>query len=144
LCHYQSFRSCRSLCELRERVAGETPAFVRHGIHVMASQNELGEVIIGDSHQYDGDITPFDSPAIDELILRYLRSLVQLPDWTIAARWHGIYTKHPALPLFVTEPQPGVHLVTAPGGAGMTMSFGWADDFWDSCATSWTLRTEMA
>ena len=112
------------------------PEFVRYGIHVMASQNGLGEVVIGDSHEYDSDISPFDKPRIDAMILSYLRELVDLPDTAIAGRWHGVYAKHPTLPLFTAEPQPGVRIVSAPGGAGMTMSFGWADDLWDQWDTS--------
>ncbi|OWK46779.1 putative secreted oxidoreductase [Fimbriiglobus ruber] len=132
LCHYTSFRDCPSLPTLRGRIEREQPDIVRYGIHVMASQNGLGEVVIGDSHEYDGDISPFDKTEIDRLILEYFHEMLELPNATIAGRWHGVYAKHPTLPIFVAEPQPSVHIVSAPGGAGMTMSFGWADDLWDA------------
>ena len=112
------------------------PEFVRLGIHVMAAQNFLGEVVIGDSHEYDDAIEPFDKPAIDALILGHLRGMVRLPDPTIAATWHGLYAKHPTLPLFTADPLPGVKIVTAPGGSGMTMSFGFAEQVWER----WTDR----
>ena len=130
LCHYQSFQACASLAALRDRVEQTMAEFVRLGIHVMAAQNFLGEVVIGDSHEYDGAIGPFDKPAIDALILDYLRGMVHLPDPTIAANWHGIYAKHPTRSLFTAEPRPGVNVVTAPGGAGMTLSFGFAEQLW--------------
>jgi glycine/D-amino acid oxidase-like deaminating enzyme len=104
---------------------------VKYGIHVMASQNECGEVIVGDSHEYDADISIFNSERIDSLILEYLRRILDLPDPSIAARWHGIYAKHPAKSLVVESPCDGVTVVSAPGGAGMTMSFGFAADWWD-------------
>jgi D-hydroxyproline dehydrogenase subunit beta len=131
LCHYAAFQVCPSLDLLRRRFDETMPEFVRQGIHVMASQNSLGEVVIGDSHEYDDAIEPFDKPAIDRLILEYLRGMVRLPDWTIAARWHGIYAKHPTRLIFTAEPQPGAKVVTAPGGAGMTLSFGFAEELWN-------------
>lgn len=132
LCHYPTFADCPTLPRLRESVQQQLPGFVKYGIHVMASQNHLGEVVIGDTHEYDGDIEIFDKPHLNEWILNYMRNMVQLPDWTLGSSWHGMYAKHPSRPLFLAEPEPGVHIVNAPGGCGMTMSFGWAEDLWNA------------
>ena len=130
LCHYPTFQDCPTLPSLKQRYAETMPEFVGQGIHVMASQNAFGEVVIGDSHEYDDVIEPFDKPEIDNLILNYLKGMVCLPDWSIAARWHGIYAKHPSLPLFTAEPQAEARVVTSIGGAGMTLSFGFAEELW--------------
>lgn len=124
---YPSFRVSESLAALEERIAREMPEYDRWGIHVMASETPFGEITLGDSHEYDLDTEAFDKPEIDELILRYLRTFARLPNERIAQRWHGVYVKHAALPWFAAEPEPGVRVVTALGGAGMTLSFGLAE-----------------
>jgi FAD dependent oxidoreductase TIGR03364 len=134
LCHYKSFEVCSSLGKLKARVAATMPEYVKYGIHVMAAQHNTGEVVIGDSHEYDADISPFDKPEIDNLIEKYVRGLVQLPDWQMAARWHGIYARHPQKSFVTAEPQTRCVIAVAPGSTGMTMSFGIAHDWWEKNA----------
>ena len=96
--HYASFANCPTLPVLARRLEAEIPDYIRYGIHVMASQNGLGEVVIGHSHEYGDSVEPFDKPEVDELILAYLRRFLDIPDLWIAARWHGVYVKHPREP----------------------------------------------
>ncbi len=130
--HYANFAVAASLTALKQRIATETPELDDYGIHVMASQNDAGEVILGDSHEYDSTIEPFGKAMIDRLILRELSRVIRLPSWEIVERWHGVYGKNGTRAVFDAEPMPGVHIRTGTGGAGMTMAFGLAERFWES------------
>jgi FAD dependent oxidoreductase TIGR03364 len=134
--HYANFEICPTLRAVKERIARESPELDRFGIHVMASQDRFGAIVLGDSHEYGRDIEIFDKAEIDELMLRELSRLYDFPDWTIAERWHGIYAKNPEGAEFRAEPLPGVHIATGVGGSGMTMSFGLADRFFTQRLTS--------
>jgi FAD dependent oxidoreductase TIGR03364 len=125
--HYRSFAQCPTLPTLVRRLDAEFPEYGRYGIHVMVSQNEAGELVIGDTHEYGDAIEPFDKPHLDDLVLAYLHTFVTIPDLTIAAHWHGIYVKHPTDSFVVAQPAPDTLAVTGVGGAGMTLSFGLAE-----------------
>jgi FAD dependent oxidoreductase TIGR03364 len=125
--HYASFATCPTLPALARRLDAELPDYRRFGIHVLVSQNQLGELTLGDSHEYGDAIGPFDNPRIDELILNYLGTFLTIPDLTIAARWHGTYVKHPTASYVVARLAPDALAVTGVGGAGMTLSFGLAE-----------------
>ncbi len=127
LLHYRGFDRCPSLSAVRDRFERERPDHLRHGIHVLVSQTSLGELTIGDSHEYDDDIEPFDKALIDALILEALGDFLDVPDLRIEERWHGQYVKHPTAPYVVVKPAANVVAVTGLGGAGMTLSFGLAE-----------------
>lgn len=130
--HYNSFRCCSSLSELVARIANETPELDRYGIHVMAAQDDMGRIVLGDSHVYDSEIEPFDSALIDELMLRELHKVLRLPSWNLDSRWHGVYAKNTEGVASCLQPQPGVFICLGLGGAGMTLSFGLAEKIWKS------------
>jgi FAD dependent oxidoreductase TIGR03364 len=125
--HYQAFAHCPTLPALVRRFDAELPAHGRFGIHVLACQNGFGELVLGDSHEYGDDIEPWDRPHIDALVLDYLAGFLTVPNLRLAARWHGIYVKHSTEPYFLTCPAAGATIVTGLGGAGMTLSFGLAE-----------------
>ena len=103
--------------------------YLQWGIHVMVSQNEKGELTIGDSHEYGLTHEPFDKSFINDLIVVYLKKFARFKDWSITETWHGLYTKHKAGdPHILFSPEPGTYVLNALGGAGMTLSFGLAEE----------------
>jgi FAD dependent oxidoreductase TIGR03364 len=126
--HYEAFAHCRSLPDLDALYEREMPEFSRWGIHVMLSQNASGHLIIGDSHEYGWEVTPSNKEEVNQLILKYLRTFADFPDWEIAESWHGIYPKIPGKSKFMIEAAQRVWIVNGLSGAGLTLSFGLAED----------------
>ena len=124
---YPSFQVCTTLPALARRIAEETPEYDRWGIHALVSQTADGALTLGDSHEYGLSVDIFNKEEIDEIILRYTRQFLRAPDLTVAERWYGVYAKHPEKPLVVMQPDDGVRVVASPGGSGMTLSFGVAE-----------------
>jgi len=128
LTHYSAFAHCTTLPTLKARIQAETSYFVEWGIHVMVSQNYQGELIIGDTHEYGLNPDPFDRADLNQYILDYFKTFANPPNAHIAQTWHGIYAKIPEQTELIVHPEPGVTIVNALGGAGMTLSFGLAEE----------------
>lgn len=129
LTHYDSFKSCPALAALNARVQAEFPFHMAHGVHVLLSETPRRELTIGDSHHYGLTLEPFDREDINAAILGYLRTFAVTPTLEIGERWHGIYPKlTDGGSEFVATPEPGVTIVNGLGGAGMTISFGLAEE----------------
>jgi len=136
LTHYASFAHCPSLAALKARIQAETPYFVQWGIHVMVSKNAGGELTIGDTHEYGLNPDPFDRSDLNEYVLNYFQQFAQVPALQIAQTWHGIYAKLPGQTEFIAHPEPGVTIVNGLSGAGMTLSFGLAEEVVDSLGSA--------
>ena len=129
LIHYKSFAAAPSLEKLKDRYNQEMSECIDRGIHVMVAQNEVGELTIGDSHEYGLTHDPFDKAEINDLILSYLKKIARFKNWTIKESWNGIYPKltNGDTEIFLS-PEPGVYIINGLGGAGMTLSFGYAEE----------------
>ncbi len=125
--HYANFKVCDRLPDLLKRYESELPEHVRWGIHLLVSQHEDGQLTIGDSHEYGLEVTPFMRAEIDKLVLEYLDTFLDVSQFEVTERWYGVYAKHPTRPYVSETLSEGVHVVTAVGGAGMTLSFGLAE-----------------
>lgn len=133
LVHYKSFEPASSVIELRRLYQETMKPYIDWGINVLVTQNEAGEITLGDSHEYGTTFDPFDKSFINELILGYLKNMVHLKDPRVSQTWNGIYAK---MTNGVTEiffsPEPGVYILNGPGGTGMTLGWGLAETMIDS------------
>jgi FAD dependent oxidoreductase TIGR03364 len=129
LIHYKSFKAAPSLAKLQSRYEKELPDYLDWGIHVMVSQNASGELTIGDSHEYGMTLDPFDKEFINRMVMDYLKTFAFFPNWSLIQSWNGVYPKLTTgdTDLFFS-PEPGVYILNGLGGAGMTLSFGYAEE----------------
>lgn len=127
--HYKGFQVASSLEKLKEVYQDQYPELIEWGIHVMVSQNGLGELTIGDSHEYGLDLSPFDRTNVNDLILDFLKGFAQFKDWRIGSAWHGIYPKMTnGATEFIYQVDKVVTIVNGLGGNGMTLSFGLGEE----------------
>ncbi|TDW66446.1 TIGR03364 family FAD-dependent oxidoreductase [Kribbella pratensis] len=101
----------------------QAPVAEEHKMQLLMVQRAHGGLTIGDTHEYD---EPFSFDVRSEPY-EYLRDTVEsilgreLP--AITQRWAGVYSQATSDEVVVRrEVARGVHLVTGPGGRGMTMS----------------------
>ena len=127
--HYHGFKAAASLPGLKARYESEYAEYLKWGIHVMASQNGLGEITVGDSHEYALTFDPFDREFINTMILDYLATFAQFKSPKVYQSWHGIYPKMTnGATEIVLKPESGVTIINGLGGNGMTLSFGLCDE----------------
>lgn len=127
--HYKGFEVASSLEQLKEYYRQNMADYLQLGIHVMVSQNAEGELTVGDSHEYALVHDPFDRQYINQMILDYLKQFARFKSWQLKENWNGIYPKITnGNTDFIYSPEQGVTIVNGLGGAGMTLSFGLAEE----------------
>jgi FAD dependent oxidoreductase TIGR03364 len=104
-----------------EQLGEQTPVAAAHNLQLLLVQRPDGGLTIGDTHDYG---EPFDfalrEDPTDELLQRACRILgAELPP--VQRRWEGIYAQCVDGDVCLREEiEPGVFMVTGPGGRGMT------------------------
>lgn len=129
LIHYNAFKAAPSLPALKKRYEEKMPDYLKWGIHVMVAQNDRGELTVGDSHEYGHTFDPFDQHFVNKLITGYLERFMETKDWQLIQSWNGTYPKMTnGETEILLNPEPGVYILNGLGGAGMTLSFGLAEE----------------
>jgi FAD dependent oxidoreductase TIGR03364 len=115
-----------------ERLPTPPPVVREHRAQLLISQRASGALTIGDTHHYD---EPFDF-AVDEEPYRHLldraASLLGRALPPVERRWAGVYSQ--ALDEAICwrdEVQPGLWVITGPGGRGMTLAPAIAEQTWE-------------
>ena len=107
----------------RRLLGPQAPAAARTRAQLLLVQRLDGGLTIGDTHEYD---EPFgfdvDEDAYDHLRAR-AETLLGAPLPPVQRRWAGVYSQVTGDELYHrAQIEPGVVLVTGPGGRGMTCS----------------------
>ncbi|MFC5931335.1 TIGR03364 family FAD-dependent oxidoreductase [Cryobacterium melibiosiphilum] len=126
LLRYAAFAGTPSAAGLRERLHREHPQLAALDLNQMYTQLPGGSLIVGDTH-YRGDaVSPFQAEGASETLLDLTAELFAVPRPRVIERWQGVYASGPN-DFLIEEPEPGVHLVAATTGIGMTTGLGLAE-----------------
>lgn len=118
--HYGAFADLPEAAPVQAQILREAPHLHEHGIHLLISPTPHGELILGDSHHYGSDPSPFNAEQVDnwliELAEQTLGCKVQ-----VVERWQGVYGARGAQPFSFLQAAPGVHAALMHTGVGMSV-----------------------
>ena len=126
LLRYPAFTAQRGFERVRARITEERPELVAAGIHLIVAQLPGGDLILGDTHEYEDTVSPFRDERLDRLVLTEAARLLGVEHLEVRERWQGVYPSAPGDPFMVAEPLPGVWVVEVVSGVGMTAALGLA------------------
>jgi FAD dependent oxidoreductase TIGR03364 len=131
LIYLESFEGCSSIRTLRHYIQSSQPESDKYGIQTMIAQNWEGELIIGNSTEAGSGFTPFNSQNINHLLITSAKKLLKGGVPPVKYTWNGYYAKPDHTSGLVFSPLRNVTVITGLGGAGMTLSFGLAEEVLD-------------
>lgn len=126
LVRYGRFGELAEVSALRARLHGERPDLAALDLNQMYTQLPDGSLILGDSHAKAAQPGPFQPEAAFDAFLDEMRALFAVDRLRVLERWQGVYATGPD-EFLIEEPKPGVHVIAATTGIGMTCGFGLAE-----------------
>lgn len=123
LLRYSGFAACPSAAAVRAEL---DPTLLAAGVNLMFTQQDDGDLIIGDTHSYSATPSPFAAEALDELVLDQTRRLLGSGPLQVRERWRGTYAWSADAEFVTVAPCAGVRAVAVTSGIGMTTGLGLA------------------
>lgn len=130
IARYPAFEVCPSYLQLKQET--EQGIVADYGIHILLKQNRFGQLIVGDSHEYQSlDAARYyqQREVIHQYILNYCKKNIGLELPPIERRWTGYYLSHPDQLACINEVEPNIYLISSIGGKGMTTAAGFIKNF---------------
>lgn len=118
--HYGAFADLPEAAPVQAEILREVPHLHENGIHLLISPTPYGELIIGDSHHYGSDPSPFNAEQVDNW-------LIELAEHTLGCkiqvveRWQGVYGSRGPGPFSFLRAAPGVSAALMHTGVGMSV-----------------------
>ncbi|WP_035876145.1 TIGR03364 family FAD-dependent oxidoreductase [Cryobacterium sp. MLB-32] len=126
LLRYGAFASLPAAAALRERLRRDFPELAALDLNQMYTQLPDGSLIVGDTHYRGESVVPFQNEASFDALLRLTGELFGVPRPRVLERWQGVYASG-INDFLIDRPEPGVHLLAATTGIGMTTGLGLAE-----------------
>jgi FAD dependent oxidoreductase TIGR03364 len=118
--HYGAFADLPEAAPVQAEILRDVPHLHENGIHLLISPTPYGELIIGDSHHYGSDPSPFNAEQVDtwmiELAEETLGCKIQ-----VVERWQGVYGSRGPGPFSFLQAAPGVSAALMHTGVGMSV-----------------------
>ncbi|WP_226475477.1 TIGR03364 family FAD-dependent oxidoreductase [Pseudomonas sp. MWU16-30323] len=118
--HYGAFADLPEAAPVQADILRDVPHLHENGIHLLISPTPYGELIIGDSHHYGSDPSPFNAEQVDtwmiELAEHTLGCKIQ-----VVERWQGVYGSRGPGPFSFLRAAPGVSAALMHTGVGMSI-----------------------
>ncbi|MEN9361242.1 MAG: hypothetical protein RL095_2777 [Verrucomicrobiota bacterium] len=125
---YPCFRDIPGVDAVRDEMNRRDPRIWERGVHLLASQDRFGNLVLGDSHDYSDEAqNSFLDEEVFSLIERELETAFSLPSGKPLERWAGHYLKRFGGAFFCHDVSASIRILNGFGGAGMTLALGVAE-----------------
>ncbi|RON56562.1 TIGR03364 family FAD-dependent oxidoreductase [Pseudomonas frederiksbergensis] len=118
--HYGAFADLPEAAAVQAQILRDVPHLHDNGIHLLISPTPYGELIIGDSHHYGSDPSPFNAEQVDDWMIELAEQTLGCKIQVIE-RWQGVYGSKGPGPFSFLRPQPGVSVALMHTGVGMSV-----------------------
>lgn len=113
---------------LKSRLEAEQPDHLAHGVVMLASQSADGSLVLSGSRELGATPDPFQSQAIDELILGEFEAVFGKRPKQVLSRWIGVYELSTERSVVTDAPSDRVRIVVAASAAGASSAFAVAEE----------------
>ncbi|MBD8684489.1 TIGR03364 family FAD-dependent oxidoreductase [Pseudomonas sp. CFBP 13719] len=118
--HYGAFTDLPEAAAIRHEIERDSPHLEAHGIHLLISPTPYGDLIIGDSHEYGADASPFNTEQVDEWMLELAQDTLGC-NIQVMERWQGVYGAKGPQPFSRLNIAPGLSATLMHSGVGMSV-----------------------